>query len=71
MIALKALSMLVRRGMDTDEDFLPRRAEEDAAKDDDQNRSKDERVKWHFMFRVNFGEEATRRKSPISKGALV
>ena len=47
--------------------FLPGRAEEDAAKDDDQDRRKDERIKWHFMFRVNFGEEATRWKTPISK----
>ena len=51
--------------------FLPGRAEEDTAKDDDQYRSKDERVQWHFVFRVNFGEEATRRKSPISKTTLV
>ena len=70
MIALKALSMSVRQSMVRDE-FLPGRAEEDAAKDDDQYRCKNERVQWHFMFRVNLGEEATRWKAPISKSTLV
>ena len=45
---------------------IPGRAKEDATEDDDQNRSQDEGVKWHLMFRVDLCKEATRRKSAVS-----
>ena len=46
--------------------YLPGRAKKDATKDHNQHRGKDERIEWHFMFRVNPGKEATRWKSSVS-----
>ena len=65
MIALKALGLFVRQSIPLGKP-LPGRAKEDAAEDDDQSRGKDERVKGHLVFRVDFGEEATCWKSSVS-----
>lgn len=66
MMALKALTFSVRGMFHIGREALPGRAKEDATEDDDQCCGEDERIEWHFVFRVDFCEEATRGKPTVS-----
>lgn len=54
MMALNALGMSVRKVRRVIQIFLPRRAKEDTAKDDNQNGRENERVEWHLVLGVDF-----------------